>query len=246
MLTFARYISTRILILLLLLGIRHTVQAQCQSIQLADSSFESQVFDFSGLNGWLPNDGCDFTQTAYHGTYSVCSNAGGAGQYVRVEPQTTYYLSCYILNPSAYPYWFGAGTTSLYDSTDADTWTFISLEFFTGADTSVFVSYYTNGNACVDLMRVTCDPLSSLDLSAPEIDLRIFPNPASNFLTLRFDKPLSKGRATLTNSLGQVVRSQGIGYASQVIWDISDLPVGVYFVRVWRDGQAVVRKVARI
>lgn len=234
------------LLLSCILSIPVYAQAQCQHIAILDSSFESGVFDVDGRNGWFRSDGGSFEQGGYHGMMSACSNAGGLWQIVPVQPQTTYHLSCYVKNRWADSYKIYAGTTEFIDSTVASDWTFISMPFTTGQDTNITLGYFTDGSVCFDFMRVTCDPLSSLNLPAPAIDLHIFPNPVSDFLTLRFDKPLSNGRATLTNSLGQVLRSHEIRYASHLTWDISEIPVGVYVVGVESDGQAVGRRVVRI
>ncbi len=234
------------LLVLCLTGINSALLAQCQPIALLDSSFESGVFDIDGRNGWFRSDGGSFEPGAYHGNLSACSNAGSLWQIVRVQPQTTYYLNCYVKNTWSDPYRLFAGGTEYIDSTVASDWTFVSMPFTTGQDTSITLGYFTAGSVCFDFMRLTCDPLSSLDLPAPAINLNIFPNPVLDRITLRFGNSLPLDHATLTNSLGQVLRSQGIGYASQVIWDILDLPVGVYVVRVWRDREVLVRKVVRI
>ena len=52
-----------------------------------------------------------------------------------------------------------------------------------------------------------------------------FPNPVSNVLVLQTDKP---EHVILTNILGEIVRR---GQAFETTWSVSDLPIGIYFLK---------------
>lgn len=218
--------------LIFLVGISHAASGQCTGIALLDSSFESGVFDVDGHNGWFRSDGGSFEQGGYHGMLSTCSNAGSLWQIVPVQAQTTYYLSCYVKNTWSDPYRLFAGGTEYIDSTVASNWTFVSMPFTTGQDTSLLLGYSTEGSVCFDFMRVTCDPLSSIKNAIPRLAFQLFPNPASDQITIDLNSPAPEATATLTNFLGQVLRFQYLGGSTQATWDISQLPEGIYWLRV--------------
>ena len=66
--------------------------------------------------------------------------------------------------------------------------------------------------------------------------IAIYPNPATTYLTIEFVNPIvpSKvnGRITIANIFGQMVYQQTTSNASLLTIDISELPAGLYFVRV--------------
>lgn len=227
-----------------LVSISRGVSGQCAEIALLDSSFESGVFDVDGRTGWFRSDGGSFEQNAYHGMLSACSNAGGLWQIVPVQPQTTYYLSCYVKNQWADVYQLYAGGTEYIDSTVASDWTFISMPFSSGQDTSITLGYFTEGSVCFDFMRLTCDPISGLDRGSYSLEFSLFPNPANNRITLSFGKPFT-GYASLHNSMGQRITSHNLARSQQIEWDISHLPEGVYNLRVRSRGKSVSRKVVK-
>jgi hypothetical protein len=63
---------------------------------------------------------------------------------------------------------------------------------------------------------------------------RIYPNPASDFLNVELNGKVDLLRAELLNTMGQVLRQ--VKYTSLhgdlIRLDVSDLPAGVYFVRL--------------
>jgi hypothetical protein len=61
--------------------------------------------------------------------------------------------------------------------------------------------------------------------------LKIKPNPASNFITIETAATSVTGRLSILNLTGQDLISQRISEKRTVI-NISDLPAGVYFVRL--------------
>ncbi len=136
---------------------------QCTTIPIVDSSFEIGIFgfDFPHITGqWYVSDGGGPSTISYTGDSSFCSNGGGCFQLVEVEPNTTYYLSCFVYDGINSPanFYVNWGAFSIVASTNS--WTFASYSFNTGSDTTAYIGGYSNGSACFDDFRMTCNPLS--------------------------------------------------------------------------------------
>jgi len=68
--------------------------------------------------------------------------------------------------------------------------------------------------------------------------MEVFPNPASNYLTLRFSVPQPPSLFVLTDASGKIVDSQEVsGISAQI--NIAQLPKGVYFYVLKNDRQQV-------
>ena len=75
---------------------------------------------------------------------------------------------------------------------------------------------------------------------------KIFPNPATDLLRIQ---PVSSSSATvqLRDMTGAVVREDQL-HGPQLVWDVAELPAGVYLVEVWENGarlganRAVIRR----
>ncbi|RME98573.1 MAG: T9SS C-terminal target domain-containing protein, partial [Bacteroidetes bacterium] len=66
--------------------------------------------------------------------------------------------------------------------------------------------------------------------------LKIFPNPASDYLQVALP-PGEQAAATIFSAEGQLLK-QGLRLADQARWDVSDLPAGIYLLRVeWEDSR---------
>jgi hypothetical protein len=218
--------------------------SQCMDVVVADSSFESGVFDYSGLNGWWPNDGCDFDNNSYHGAQSVCSNSGGAGQYITVDSNTTYYFSCFIYNPNGYDITLGAGGTSLINPSTSNSWTFVSFSFFTGSDTSVFISYYAvAGDPCIDLVRVTCSDLTGIEQLEAYNPLLVYPNPANEIIHVDLGEKREAGSIAIIDASGKEVRSENYGRSGAVEISVTGLAKGVYYLKISNKTYFSIRKV---
>ncbi len=69
--------------------------------------------------------------------------------------------------------------------------------------------------------------------SPGKVSARLYPNPAGDILHLQFPNPPGKGNISLYNSLGMQVKDfQLRGKGSEEDLDLSDLPAGVYIVRI--------------
>jgi len=76
------------------------------------------------------------------------------------------------------------------------------------------------------------------NIDQPTLEMEVFPNPASNYLTLRFSVPQPPSLFVLTDASGKIVDSQEVsGISAQI--NIAQLPKGVYFYVLKNDRQQV-------
>jgi len=81
-------------------------------------------------------------------------------------------------------------------------------------------------------------PLSVNDIAT---GAQIYPNPASNLLTIKTQAATSYSALTITNSIGQLLIQQSISQSTTTV-DIKALPAGVYYITLRGDGYKTVRK----
>jgi hypothetical protein len=81
--------------------------------------------------------------------------------------------------------------------------------------------------------------MSSLKETEKKLDLRIFPNPTENKISLEFEQSTAIDKITIVNTLGQEMY-QLLKPAPRQVIDISNLPAGIYFIRAEsKHGQGV-------
>ena len=98
-----------------------------------------------------------------------------------------------------------------------------------------------------DLVIGVPDTTTTAITNIPNSDVRVYPNPATNRLTITGDQP-AINNITLINTLGQTMLNYNCtGTKAPLNIDISTLPVGVYIYRVTTDnGQVVEGRVVRM
>ncbi|NER12314.1 T9SS type A sorting domain-containing protein [Leptobacterium flavescens] len=74
-------------------------------------------------------------------------------------------------------------------------------------------------------------------------EIRIFPNPATDILTVRMNSQ-NKGTYSIVNFLGQTVKLGELNRRESVI-NINELVRGVYFMRISNNGKTVTRKIIK-
>lgn len=84
-----------------------------------------------------------------------------------------------------------------------------------------------NGNKSGHVRVFSLDGLISSTSSVNEINFGIYPNPATNQLTIELGENGIFKKATICNYLGQLVKTS---YNNTI--DISDLPTGIYVIKV--------------
>lgn len=82
-----------------------------------------------------------------------------------------------------------------------------------------------------------------VQFTKPRFVSGIYPNPATDNLTVVFAKETLNARVTLTNTLGQIVKTKVENATEQTSLDVSNLTTGVYFVTAEAGGTTEVYKV---
>jgi len=83
--------------------------------------------------------------------------------------------------------------------------------------------------------------LNQQNFEIPEVN--IFPNPTSNNLYIQTDDPIS--HLALFDIYGKKVLEQKTAFSNNQELIISNLPTGVYFLKINFDGKEVVRKIVK-
>jgi len=83
---------------------------------------------------------------------------------------------------------------------------------------------------------------STLGMEPPypaDIRWKLYPNPASEFMTLELDHPMEQEEIRIYSITGNLVKTMPA--ASVTMWDISALPSGTYYIRLKNEPRAVIR-----
>lgn len=102
-------------------------------------------------------------------------------------------------------------------------------------DNNIYEVGTQNSDAFIASFKITTSlsvGISENEKPSAVSDLLIYPNPAVNSLTIKWDKELLNSDVFIMNTLGQVVKNAGKLTSNAMILDISDLSSGVYIVAV--------------
>lgn len=61
--------------------------------------------------------------------------------------------------------------------------------------------------------------------------IKLYPNPTSNTLNLQLPESVSVEKAVFYNSLGQIIKES----KSEISWDVSSLPTGINYIKIYTD-----------
>ncbi|UTW66169.1 T9SS type A sorting domain-containing protein [bacterium SCSIO 12643] len=89
----------------------------------------------------------------------------------------------------------------------------------------LYISDYGTKN-----IRLISDIISDVDDLDKEVQWSVYPNPVSNLITIEFSDLQSRQQIQIYNANGQLVKTATI--YSQVPLDVSDLPSGLYLIRM--------------
>jgi len=89
-------------------------------------------------------------------------------------------------------------------------------------------------NNCVDTSACYAVTTVGMNEYALENQLEIFPNPASNFTTLQFNKIFNSLEVSLVNALGQTLKKVKVSNANSLELPL-DLPAGIYLISILAD-----------
>lgn len=240
------------LLFTLLLFVSGFSQAQCGPHQLLeDPGFEQMGIDsvFWGDDCWndtVIHPSCHwsyfqdgghvvYTLITYDGLFSYLCNSGGNGQTVNLDANTTYKLSCWVNNAdstNAANFYLTMGVqTSTTPFPINSGWHKVSMNYSTGAaPETIQIHFYGGSKMYIDEFSL-CD-VAHLGMEQKDISsaISIQPNPGNSLVEIVGINP-NNTFITLFNSTGQIL----VKNYNQRFIDISNLPVGSYFVEVQSD-----------
>jgi hypothetical protein len=132
----------------------------------------------------------------------------------------------------------------IYRSTNnGETWTLTkgnnlcSCDIIVLSGTTLFGGYRERSEVC----RAENVTTTGLSANSPSSPFHIFPNPASELTTIKFDVPHPQPvRVGMVNSLGvevaQLSNGEVLSGEQRMVWATQDMPSGVYVVRVFVGG----------
>jgi hypothetical protein len=99
---------------------------------------------------------------------------------------------------------------------------------------------YQSGSMKYPSNAQNCEPISAIN-EAFEDKITLAPNPASHDLQLNYPSDLRLNRAELSNDLGQTISIYSLENNPKI--NVSNVPNGVYLLRLQFDNQQVVKKI---
>jgi hypothetical protein len=139
-----------------------------------------------------------------------------------------------IIADSAYNYLI---IGNFYDNNHTDT-----IQF----NSNSYASYYLVDDVCLSTDSVLCAGITSIK-SIETFSIEVFPNPVSDYLTLKFPK-LENAEIVIYDVCGQILFKGKMNNESGKIVDVSFLSQGYYFLRVnlKTDGKSIIKKIIKI
>lgn len=169
------------------------------------------------FNDWVYKQG--------YPTYAITAQNWGAGQARFVINQTQSHSSVSFFEMPVPVRIFGAG----------------------GQQADIILNNTSNGQAIIQnvpfaIMSISFNPkydiisknstatLGNEDFALIE-GIKLYPNPTSNTLNLQLPESVSVEKSVFYNSLGQIIKES----KSETSWDVSSLPAGVNFIKIYTD-----------
>ena len=131
--------------------------------------------------------------------------------------------------------------TSISDLLPQSTLTYTDENVSVGSHTYCVKAVYNSGvySDCTDDNEKTVTLVNVSDLQ--QSDIKIYPNPTSNNLTISFIKS-SEYYITLTNITGKEVFKK-TGSGNNVLFDVSSLSKGIYFINIKTTNKTITEKI---
>ena len=141
---------------------------------------------------------------------------------------------------------------TIQKSTDGRTWTTIqkvlgagtssNVENYTAYDQTPFpgISFYRLMQTDID-GKQTFSPIISINLGNKNVEISVFPNPATSLVNISLPSSASY-EISLLNMSGQLIYNTNITTSNNLVLNVSGYKAGVYFVRVIHDGITETKK----
>jgi hypothetical protein len=139
------------------------------------------------------------------------------------------------------PYAYNDAVTISAAPASAD-WDFVRWTTASGQIVSNYADYTFNVTDSADYVAVFRSTIG-LDESIKELNIRLFPNPSKDVITINWAINSALVSIEITNSLGSVVWSKfELSNTTKTQMDISNMDMGVYFVNINIDGKLVTKR----
>jgi len=97
---------------------------------------------------------------------------------------------------------------------------------------------------CFDEFILSCGATSTGEIEAETVDIQIYPNPATDNITVVLDG-MNYSSIELYNAMGEKVKSLNQSNEKNLIsFSVSDLPSGIYFLRMENESNQITRKIS--
>ncbi len=145
----------------------------------------------------------------------------------------------------------GATDTMVVASTKFTCYTADSLSWEKWSDNSWYSmkqAWFSNqANLDLAIFPIVCTTVGTNDISSPQENVIIFPNPANDQFTVQFLGGSQKNVVVeVYNTVGSLVKSFAPGTIDHVQMDMSDVSKGIYIINIKSDQGTVVKKLSII
>lgn len=86
------------------------------------------------------------------------------------------------------------------------------------------------------LIEYACEIVSGTEEKDRQLSWSVFPNPASEIISIQFTNSLAKEQIGMYNATGRLVKIMEV--SGKAVFSITDLPNGLYFIRINNSNQA--------
>lgn len=132
-----------------------------------------------------------------------------------------------------------------YDWDNDGTGDFDDPEDLTGLTTGTYTVTIMDANGCTETINVFVDTQVGMDEIALEDQFAIVPNPASEFVTIRFNSIPLDARIMVMDSRGRLVYSAEGMNTTELHIDLNSWTDGVYYINVIREDSMVSGKLVK-
>lgn len=107
--------------------------------------------------------------------------------------------------------------------------------------------YYDGAGNRIKRQYICNNTLKAAEMASSEMSVKteaMYPNPTSGPVTVVFTTPLKGAKISLLNISGKEIRYM-VEASNRLQLDLSDVPDGIYFLRVTKDGRSSTRKIVK-
>lgn len=183
------------------------------------------------------------------GNYTFYLNTGGTN--LVLTPNTWVRIGVSYNKTTGQVKWKGPGfngqVTGAAPATDPDR---VSLVSTSGSVTTpTVISNTAAASTLFDNLIVRASAtdtlLSNNQLNAPSVDFNVYPNPASNFVTVNNAAQVNISQILVSDVNGRIIKDLKTQNISEVSVDVTDLKTGVYLMKIISEQGTLIRKIIK-